>query len=230
MTYATKLSCCRHTIPHTALNKQKSAISQHSQFTTNIIKHKLTHSYCAVDMALCYYNIMLKAVEDDAQAICFCDQNCHNCPFYWREKRKKLHQHLISRVFSCKGIKRRRQDFCPLDHDIQSLCKITWESSATILDREKFFLCFAMDRQNVAQWTMQAHTCSAAARRNLWKSWHNRWKPAATCVMWPSGALVQWLKLPAWKVRDRGFEPHSGFQISKKQKVSSPLTRKYLIL
>ena len=23
------------------------------------------------------------------------------------------------------------------------------------------------------------------------------------------GALVQWLKLPAWKVGDRGFEPHS---------------------
>ena len=23
-------------------------------------------------------------------------------------------------------------------------------------------------------------------------------------------ALVQWLNLPAWKVGDRGFEPHSG--------------------
>ena len=42
-----------------------------------------------------------------------------------------------------------------------------------------------------------------------------------------AGALVQWLKLPAWEVRDRGFEPHSGLQVSKTQNVSSPLTRKY---
>ena len=33
---------------------------------------------------------------------------------------------------------------------------------------------------------------------------------------WARG-LVHWLKLPAWKVGDRGFEPHSGLQISKKQ-------------
>ena len=39
-------------------------------------------------------------------------------------------------------------------------------------------------------------------------------------------ALMQWLKLPAWKVGDRGFEPHSGLQISKKQSVSSLLTSK----
>ena len=36
-----------------------------------------------------------------------------------------------------------------------------------------------------------------------------------------AGALVQWLKLPAWKVKDRRFEP---------QNVSSQLTRKYSIL
>ena len=41
-------------------------------------------------------------------------------------------------------------------------------------------------------------------------------------------ALVQWLKLPAWKVRDRG--PYSGLQVSKRQKVSSPLTSKDSIL
>ena len=34
------------------------------------------------------------------------------------------------------------------------------------------------------------------------------------------GAVM--LKLPAGKVGDRGFEPHSGLQISKKQNVSSP--------
>ena len=30
-----------------------------------------------------------------------------------------------------------------------------------------------------------------------------------------SWALVRWLKLPAWKIRDRVFEPHSGPQVSK---------------
>ena len=46
--------------------------------------------------------------------------------------------------------------------------------------------------------------------------------------MWAK-ALVQWLKLRAWKVEDREFEPHSGLQVSKK-KVSSPITRKEAIL
>ena len=35
---------------------------------------------------------------------------------------------------------------------------------------------------------------------------------------------MQWLKLPAWKVGDRVFEPHSGLQISKKHNVSSSLS------
>ena len=46
----------------------------------------------------------------------------------------------------------------------------------------------------------------------------------------PIFAMVLWLKLPAWKVGDRGFEPHSDIPVSKKQNVSSPLTRKDLIL
>ena len=45
-----------------------------------------------------------------------------------------------------------------------------------------------------------------------------------------AGGLLQWLQLCAWKVRDRGFERHSVLQILKKQIVSSPLTRKYLLL
>ena len=36
-----------------------------------------------------------------------------------------------------------------------------------------------------------------------------------------TGALVQWLKLPAWEV-----EPHSGLRVSKKQNGFSSLTRK----
>ena len=43
-------------------------------------------------------------------------------------------------------------------------------------------------------------------------------------ISW-AGALVQWLKLPAWEVGDRGFEPHYGLQASKKQNVSFPVTR-----
>ena len=42
-----------------------------------------------------------------------------------------------------------------------------------------------------------------------------------------TGAVV---KAADWKVGDRGFEPHSGLQVSKKENVSSPLTRKDLIL
>ena len=44
------------------------------------------------------------------------------------------------------------------------------------------------------------------------------------------GAMVEWLKLSAWKVGDRGFETHSGLQVSKKQNLFSPLTRKKIIL
>ena len=33
---------------------------------------------------------------------------------------------------------------------------------------------------------------------------------------------MRWLKLPAWKVGDCGFEPHSDRQVSKKRNVSSP--------
>ena len=44
------------------------------------------------------------------------------------------------------------------------------------------------------------------------------------------GALVRWLKLPAWKIRDRGFESHSAIHVSKKKKVSSPLNPKDSIL
>ena len=45
-----------------------------------------------------------------------------------------------------------------------------------------------------------------------------------------AGALVQWLKLSAWKIRDCRFEPNSGLRVSKKQNVSSLRTRKDSIL
>ena len=41
---------------------------------------------------------------------------------------------------------------------------------------------------------------------------------------------MQWLKLPAWKVGGRGLEPLFGIQVTKKQNVSSLLTRKDSIL
>ena len=44
-----------------------------------------------------------------------------------------------------------------------------------------------------------------------------------------TGAVVEasCLKLPTWKVRDRGLDPRSGIQVPKKQNVSSLLTRKH---
>ena len=44
---------------------------------------------------------------------------------------------------------------------------------------------------------------------------------------WGPGAVV---KLPAWKVEDSGFEPHSGLQVSKKQNVFPRSLVKYLLL
>ena len=41
-----------------------------------------------------------------------------------------------------------------------------------------------------------------------------------------AGALVKWLKLPAWNV-DRGFDQRSVIPILKKQNVFFLLTRKY---
>ena len=43
----------------------------------------------------------------------------------------------------------------------------------------------------------------------------------------PCYLLVQWLKV---KVGDRGLVPRSGFQVAKKQNVSSLLTREYSVL
>ena len=40
------------------------------------------------------------------------------------------------------------------------------------------------------------------------------------------GGGGSWLKLPAGKVGDLGFEPRSGIQVSKKQNISALLTRK----
>ena len=49
-------------------------------------------------------------------------------------------------------------------------------------------------------------------------------------LMYRAGALMQWVKLPAWEVGDRGFEPHCGLQVLKKQNVPFSLTRKDSIL
>ena len=51
----------------------------------------------------------------------------------------------------------------------------------------------------------------------------------STHAAW-AGALDQWLKLPAWKISVREFEPYAVLQVSKIQNVSSPLTRKDSIL
>ena len=41
-----------------------------------------------------------------------------------------------------------------------------------------------------------------------------------------SGVLVQWSKLPAWKIGDHWFQTRTDIQVSKKQNVSSSLTPK----
>ena len=41
---------------------------------------------------------------------------------------------------------------------------------------------------------------------------------------------MHWLELAAWKVGDRGLEPHSGLHVLKKYYVSAPLTREDSIL
>ena len=46
----------------------------------------------------------------------------------------------------------------------------------------------------------------------------NNW---AALMFSRAGALVQWLKLPAWTVGDSGLVSHSGLQVSKKQNVTS---------
>ena len=45
-------------------------------------------------------------------------------------------------------------------------------------------------------------------------------------MMGCAGALVEWLKLPPWKIGDHWFVSRSGIQVSKKQNVSSLLTCK----
>ena len=42
--------------------------------------------------------------------------------------------------------------------------------------------------------------------------------------------MVQWLKLPAWKVGDRGFDPTLALKFQRNKNVSSPLTRQDSIL
>ena len=52
---------------------------------------------------------------------------------------------------------------------------------------------------------------------------NQHWNNISCSLSWSSkgesgaGALMQWLKLPAWKVGDRGFEPHSIWPSSFKE-------------
>ena len=74
-------------------------------------------------------------------------------------------------------------------------------------------------------------SCSPVVEYLAEQKWHNTYMLQGFHLktVW-AGAIVQWLKLPAWKVGDRGFEPRSGIQVSKKQSVSTPFIRKDSIL
>ena len=87
---------------------------------------------------------------------------------------------------------------------------------AVILYINNSFACNPADRQKIN---------AAAAAASLW---HLSVAKLQQCI-WAE-ALVLWLKVPAWKIGDRRLELHSGLQVSKKQNVSSPLTRKDSIL
>ena len=55
-------------------------------------------------------------------------------------------------------------------------------------------------------------------------------RPIINVIFGKGRALMQCLRLLALKVGDRGFEPHSGLDVSKKRKVSSSLIRKNSML
>ena len=64
-------------------------------------------------------------------------------------------------------------------------------------------------------------------KHKLWFTW----LIAAKSWIWArAGALVQKLKLPAWKVGDRGFQLSPAFKLERNTNVSSLLTRKDYIL
>ena len=84
---------------------------------------------------------------------------------------------------------------------------------------------------------MFADCCAILGAVRLYRRWFlaTKHREKNQCMYWKcsrspyalvkhgGGALVQWLKLPASKVGDRGFESCSCIQVSKKQNVSSSL-------
>ena len=68
------------------------------------------------------------------------------------------------------------------------------------------------------------------ARKGFYQAYFSVLYSVISSVHHTRAGAVQWFKLPAWKVKDRRFEPHSGHLVSKKQNISSPLTRKDSIL
>ena len=104
---------------------------------------------------------------------------------------------------------------------------ILGESGETILDLEEtviFLKSLRTSKMYHNEQCTRTHVLQLQYVISFEEAATNCCKPAATFVMCPSGALMQWLKLPAWKIRNRGLEPHPGIQ------VFSPLTRKKSII
>ena len=70
---------------------------------------------------------------------------------------------------------------------------------------------------------------SHLSHRHLEKCWEGVTAINVQCDV-GSRALLQWLKLPAWKVGDRGFEPNSVLKFQRSNISSSPLTREDSLL
>ena len=56
-------------------------------------------------------------------------------------------------------------------------------------------------------------------KKSFWSPWFIQNYFSVVRVRGEAGALVQWLKLPALKVEDRGFEPSSGLRVLNNQNV-----------
>ena len=77
---------------------------------------------------------------------------------------------------------------------------------------------------------MNIHYLNFPPYPNRWMVWLIQqglaWRPRCVKTCFQEDGL----KLPVWKVGDRGTGPRSGIQVSKKQNVSYPLTREDSIL
>ena len=114
------------------------------------------------------------------------------------------------RTIKCSCLDSVRVWFCHATHPASGALdrNITLNIVRTLYNSHRLGFSMSQSRGNIL--LLYVHYCSHSS---LW-----------------AGALLQWLRLPTWKGGDRVIVPLSGIQVSKKQNVSSPLTRKDSVL